>query len=95
MRESKAYELRIKRLHEQQQQSDEGDENKPPALYETRDYGIKGANIDTLSLAEEIESIIEGEENIRRMKAGLDDDGDRLSSFRDINFDQELLDDHS
>lgn len=29
------------------------------------------------------------------MKAGLEDDVDRLSSFRDKNFDQELLDDQS
>jgi hypothetical protein len=38
---------------------------------------------------------MEGEENIRRMRAGLDEDADRLSSFRDKNFDQELLDDQS
>jgi hypothetical protein len=29
------------------------------------------------------------------MRAGLDEDADRLSSFRDKNFDQELLDDQS
>lgn len=29
------------------------------------------------------------------MKAGLGDDADRLSSFRDKNFDEELLDDQS
>jgi hypothetical protein len=32
-------------------ENDDGTHGKPPAMYETRDYGVKGANIDSLSQA--------------------------------------------
>lgn len=38
---------------------------------------------------------MDGEEKYQRMRAGLNNEADNLSSFRDKNFDKELLDDQS